>query len=259
MGVLAFAAFAHTQSFDATFGSSELYSSSGLYTEYVLGKTYGWTVIAYENGMQFGGFYSVPAEADGVRSERTRLEIGDQPISGFLDVDEYDSHRFTVHGVSLTRRNDASMLRVVGGELTEDTIQPYLHFASTSGSSLTETPMGAVTYAHKFSQTLQWHSLNLFADKPTSIQSLGWKPSLAMQLVGAAGIGFGMPYASAVGGLQRSWIALRASYIMAGHDFHREEGPYTSDERLELNARVKFSPTDTFRLDAAHEHTLTYM
>lgn len=259
IGLLVLSAGANAQSIDATAGSSQMYGSSGLYTEYRKGDVFGWTGIGYDSGMRYGGFYSVPMREMMSGLKGSRLEGGDQPVSALLDVDEYDTHRFTVRGVSLVRKADTSRLQVFGGELTEDAIQPYLHFASTGGSDLSETPMGAITYAHKFSKTLQMHSLNLFTDKLTSIQSMGWKPSSTWQFAGAAGVGFGSPYLSAVSAFQKTWMSLRTSYTVAGHDFHRQEGPYASNEPLGLNARIQLSPADPFRFGVAHEHTLTYM
>jgi hypothetical protein len=257
--VLAIAPALSAQSFDTTVGSSEMYGSSGLYTEYHRGDAYGWAGIGYSNGFQYGSFYSTPIAGFGAGAKAPRLGIGDQSLPAFLDVDEYDSHRFTVRGASFVRKSNASLLEVFGGALTEDTIQPYLHFAATSGTSLSNTPLGAVTYWRKVSPAIQLHSLNLFTDKVTTIQSVGWKPSKEWQFAGAGGLGLGAPYLSAVSEYNRKLLDLRASYTLADHNFHREEGPYSSNENLGLNARADVTPGENFKFGVAHEHQLTYM
>lgn len=247
------------QSFNATIGSSETYGSSGLIMQYRRGDNYGWVGVGSSTGFRYGSFYSTPIRQLGLGEKAPRLEIGDQSLSALLDVDEYDTHAFTARGASFVRKTQSGRLQVFGGTLTEDTIQPYLHFATTSGDMLSQTPVGAITWRHRFSPSIQMHSLNLFTGKVTSIQSVGWKPSEAWRFAGAGGLGLGSPYLSGVSAYEGKLLNTRISYTLADHGFHREEGPYSSSENLGLNARVEVSPTDSFRAGAAHEHLVTYM
>lgn len=258
-GVLAGALTASAQSFDTTVGSSQLYGSSGLVTEYRRGDVYAWAGIGYANGLHFGSFYSTPLRLFMAGGSPPRLEIGDQSLSAYLDVDEYDSHSFTVRGAGVARKSAASRFQLFAGALTEDIIQPYTHFATTSGPELKQTPLAAFIYERKLSKYLQIHSLNLFTGKLTSIQSVGWRPSKTWRLAGAGGLGFGTPYVSAMAGYRQKFAEARLSYTLAGHAFHRQEGPYASNEPLGFNARVEISPTDKIRFGVAHERTLTFM
>ncbi len=257
LGIAGMSLGLRAQSFDATAGGSQMYGSSGLVTEYHWGDAYGWTGIGYLNGFQYGAFSSVPLKRL-IPGARGRLEMGDQPLSGNLETDEFPSHGFTARGVSLTEGSKSGRLQLFGGDLSEETLQPYLHFANTSSDYFSQTAAEAVIYRQKFSKALEMRSLNLYDGKVTSIQSLGWKPTTGWFVAGAGGVGSGAGYLSGVAQYGRPWMKIRTSYTKAGRDFHRQEGPFSSNETLGLNAHGHISLTDALTIGAAHERMLSY-
>lgn len=243
-------------SFNATAGGDQVLNTYGLQTEYKWHKLSGWTGFGYNNGIKFGGYLRVPFKL-GENNAGYHLGIGDQRLSALLDVDEYDSHGFTVRGVNLTHKTKVSSLTLFSGFLSQETALPYMHTSYTSGSALQSTPLGAVLYQRQLSKTFQLHSLYLMGKKLTSIQSLGWSPSKIWRFGGAAGMGSGAKYLAGSVEFHKKRVDLRTSYTIAGNDFQRQEQPYYSTELLGLNARLTLTPISAVRLTFDHEQSRT--
>ena len=249
--VVLFAASLWAQSFDASLGGSQLYQSSGLQTNYQWGKLSGWVGTGYANGVEFGGLLSAQV------TQQDRIDAGDQRLSGFLDVDAYDTHSFPVRGLGFVKSDlqHTSTLQVFSGLLSEETYAPYLHSFSTGRFS--NTLMSAVLYQRKWG-SFRFHSLNLVGGDISSIQSLGWTPSSKWRFAGAAGMGSGAPYAAGAGEYSDGRWHVRSSYTVADHSFHRQEG-LVNTEPIGFNLRADFKPAEAVKLGFAHENSLTYM
>ena len=251
-------------SLDTTAGGDQTYNSYGLQTAYKWHQLSGWMGVGYSDGIKFGGFLRVPLTlrkyvAIGEMNEtyHVALGIGDQRLPALLDTDEYDSHGFSVRGVSLLRKSKTSSLTVFSGLLSQERALTYMHTSYTSGKTLQTTPLGAMVYEHQVSKTLRFHSLNLMGTKLTSIASLGWNPSKMWRFAGATGIGSGAKYLAGSGEFHQKRIDLRTSYTLAGKDFQRQEQPYYSTELTGLNARVTVTPITALQLSFNHEHSRT--
>lgn len=263
--VLSLASVMHGQtSFNTTAGGDQIYNSYGLQTAYKWHRLTGWTGVGYNDGVVFGGFLKVPlarASTDGPVLQGARhvdLGIGDQRLPAFLDTDEYDSHGFSVRGVSLIRRSKTSTMTSFSGLLSEEQVLPYMHTGYTSsGSSFHRTALAATIYERKLSDTLQLHSLNLMESKLTSIQSLGWNPSKTWRFAGAGGVGSGSPYVAGSGEFHKEFVDARTSYTVAGKDFQRQEQPYYSTEPIGWNARLIATPITALRMSLAHDRSRT--
>jgi len=241
------------QSFNTTVGGSQIYSAYGLQTEYKWRNFFGWTGIGYNDGPRFGAYLQAPL------TKGSRIGIGDQILPGLLDVDEYDTHAFTVRGISVINKSGAGTWQVFSGLLTQESSYPYLHTGSITGSTLRETPLTAVLYQCKISPTLQLHSLMLKDSKLTSILSLGWKPSATWRFAGAAGVGAGARYFAATEEFHRERVDLRTSYTFVGRDFHRQEQSFYSTEPSGFNARLAVTPIPALKLGFDHERNRTYV
>jgi hypothetical protein len=178
-------------------------------------------------------------------------------LSSYLDVDEYDTHAFTVRGINFIHETKTDSLEVFSGFLSQETNLPYLRVSTTSGGQLQETKLGAVIYRRKLSDTLQFHSLNMTGGKLTSIQSLGWRPSRTWKFAGAAGIGSGAGYLGGSGEFHQKILDLRTSYTISGASFQRQEGLYYSTEPDGLNARFSIAPIPTMKFTLDHERNRT--
>ncbi len=247
--VLLFAASLYGQSIDASVGGSQLYDSSGLQLTYEWRNFSGWAGAGYAGGPQLGGLISMKL------NDRERLSGGDQRLPGFLEVDRYDTHNFTVRGFSYTRSSKDSSIQLFSGLLTEETLTPYLH--SFSSKSFSHASMNAVLYQKKWG-AFRLHSLNLMGDKLTSIQSLSWKPSTKLLFAGAAGLGSGSPYVAGSGEYTSRQFHFRGSYTVTDRAFHRQEA-LVNTEPLGLNVRADYKPFSKLSFGAEHEHTTTYL
>jgi hypothetical protein len=247
--LLLFAATLYGQSFDGSLGGSQLYQSSGLQMNYNWNKFSGWVGAGYADGPQFGGLLSIQL------NKQELVNIGDQRLSGVLDVDQFNTHSFTVRGLGFTKRSQDSSFQFFSGLLSQESLAPYLHSSGTRIFS--NSMLNAAVYQKKWGD-FRFHSLNLLGSKLTSIQSLGWKPSSAWLLAGAAGIGSGSPYFAGSGEYSGRRFHLRTSYTVTDHSFHRQEG-LVNTEPLGFNLRADYSPARAVNLGFAHEKSLTYM
>jgi hypothetical protein len=251
---LALSATIHGQSFDTTVGGSQVYSAYGLQTEFKWRSLSGWTGLGFSDGVKVGAFVHLPL------ARGYSLGGGDQMLSGYLDVDEYDSHAFTVRGLSLARETKTESLQIFTGFLSQESEYPFLHMSSTrGGGGLTDTRLIAMLYTHKLSDALRLHAMTLYGSKFTSIESIGWTPSKRWGLAGAAGIGSGAKYFAAKGELHLKRLEAQTSYTVAGQDFHRQDGPYYSSEPLGMNARLALAPLSSIKLLLDHEKTRMYI
>ena len=241
------------QSFDTTVGGSQIYNAYGLQTQFKWHSMSGWTGLGYNDGLKVGAYVEVPLARD------YRLGAGDQILSGYLDVDPYDTHTFTVRGVSLTRETKTESFQMFSGLLSQESQYPFLHISSTVGTGLTETRLIAMLFTHKFSDALRLHAMTLYGDKVTSIESVGWTPSKKWGLAGAAGIGSGAKYFAAKGELHLKKVEAQTSFTIAGQSFHRQEGPYSNSEPLGLNAKIKVDPFASVKLQLDHEKSRMFM
>lgn len=249
MSVLLLAVASYGQSFDATLGSSQLFNSSGIVSTYKLSNNVsGWLGLGYAGKPQYGSFMSMQF------NQRERINVGDQRLSGFLDVDEFDTHSFTVRGISFTSSDPQRSLTVFSGLLTTENWAPYLHSYSTA--TFSNSALGAVVYSRKWG-TLKFHSLNLMGEKLTSIQSLGWRPSKTWLFAGAAGLGSGSPYFAGSGEYTAHKLDLRAAYTAMDHSFHRQEA-LVDTEPLGFNFKAKYKPKKTVNFEFSRESLLTY-
>ncbi len=245
------ATYAQT-SIQATAGGDQLYDAYGLQAQYEWRHFSGWMGAGYNNGARFGGYLKVPLKS-------SHIGLGDQKIEVVLDTDEYGNHVLTGRGLSANRKTESASLHVFSGLLLQETTLPYMFTGLTSGTNFQYTPLGAVTYQHKLSTTLQMHSLMMVGDdgrkRLTSIESLGWRPSKAWMFAGAAGLGSGSRYLSGAGEYRRERFDLWSSYTVAGKSFHRQEQPYYSQELVGFNARLTMTPVKPLRLFAVHERS----
>ena len=242
------------QSFNTTVGGDQTYNAIGLQTDFKWHTLSGWTGLGYSDGLKVGAYALIPFHHDNY------LGVGDQTLPGYLDVDEYDTHTFTVRGVNLIRKiNEPAIPKIRKGRngsvqlftgfLSEEENYPFLHLSATSGSNLTETPIAALLYQRRISETLQMHSITMYsAGEYTSIGSVGWRPSRNWGLAGAGGVGANSHYLAGKGEFSFDKAEGWASYTVAGKDFHREETPFYSSDSLGFNGKLTLKPASSVKL-----------
>ena len=251
--ILAVCGGAHAQNLNTTIGGSEIYNSYGVQTEYKWHNIAGWTGLGYSDGVKVGAYARIPLPRN------SDLDLGDQLLSGYLDVDELDTHVFTVRGVAYSRKSSTDNFKLFTGFLSEEADFPYLHLGNTTGQDLNLTPVAAMLYHRKFSNSLEVHAFTMRGDHFSSIESVGWRPSKQWRFAAAGGVGSGAPYFAGSTDLRLRRAELRTSYTVSAKDFHREEQPGYSAEPIGLNARLSMTPASAIRLTLEREQERSYI
>jgi hypothetical protein len=244
------------QSLDAVIGGSQIMGSAGVQTSYQYKGTFGWTGVGYFNGgLQFGGYSNVPlrfgfASNQEPRAEKYRLGVGDQELNATFTVDEYDFYKPTARGASVFRHGATSDIQAFVGSYSNEDRQPYLRAFAQFDPNLT----GAVIAHFQLPRRIELQSFNTYGDTLTSIQSFLWKPAKAWRLSAATGIGTNHPYFADALEYRKGDLALRASYVYAAQNFHRQSGNYDV-EPLGFNARgeIPISRNSVLRFRHSHE------
>jgi len=220
-------------------------------------RRFGWTGIGYQEGVRSGAYLNIPAKMFSVTdakpylyNDKYRLGIGDQYLDSSLTVDEY-GHTFTGRGVSLLYHTKFSDVQAFTGVFSQDAAQPYLH----SVQQFDMSPAGAVIGQFHLSKKVYLRSLNIVGNGLTSIQSIGWSPAKSWHLDSAAGVGSNHGYFANEADYENDHLRLRASYTVASHSFHRQDGYNFDIEPLGFNARMEFhAGRDTIiRLNHMHD------
>jgi hypothetical protein len=251
--LLALSAASQAQTVSTTLGGSEIYNAYGIQTEYRWHNITGWTGLGYSDGVKVGAYAQVPLMRNSV------LGVGDQMLSAYLDVDEFDTHAFTVRGLAYSRQSKDARFELFTGLLSEESELPYLHMSSTTGQNLARTPVVALLYQRKLSQKVQVHAFSMGGDKFTSIESVGWRPSNKWNFAAAGGVGSNAPYLAGSGDLHLQRADLRASYTVAGKDFHRDQHPNYSTEPIGFNARFSATPAPAVKLILDREQQRSFV
>ena len=250
----------HAQTIESTVGGSEMNDAYGVRNTFKWRELQGWTGIGYNDGFKLGAYLQIPV------SKETHIGAGDQWLSSFLDTDEFDTHSFSVRGLSFNIRarssaQDRVNLEVFSGFISKQYEYPYLLANATStDSSMKQTAITAVLYRARLSKKIQTHAVTIWDGKFTSIGSIGWNPSSHYEVAAAAGTGSDAAYYAARGSAHFNAIDLDSSYTVAGPTFHRQEQPWFSTEPVGWNARIRWTPIHNFRLllDRDHQRTWFY-
>lgn len=248
----------HAQTIESTVGGSELNLAYGVRNAFKWRELQGWTGIGYNDGFKLGAYLQIPV------SKETHIGAGDQWLSSFLDTDEFDTHSFSVRGLSFNIRaksstQDKVSLEVFSGLISKQYEYPYLLANSTStDSSMKRTAMTAILCRSRLSKTIQTHAVVIWDGKFTSIGSIGWKPLSHYEVAGAAGTGSDAAYYAARGSAHFNAVDLDSSYTVAGSTFHRQEQPWFSTEPVGWNAGVRWTPIHSFRLVLNQDHQRTW-
>jgi hypothetical protein len=246
---------AHGQTtIDTSAGGDQIYDAYGLKSAFTWHELSGWTGVGYNNGAKFGGYLRVPLnKSEANLTRQYHLDLGDQIISAALDTDDTGyNHSFSVRGVGVSVNTKTTHSQVFSGLLLQEFMLPYMHTGDTI-----QTPLVSMTTSRKVSDTLQWHSLNTYDGKVTSIESFGWMPTKSWVLSAAGGVGASQGYGAVAGEFIKKKVDLRTSYTAAGSKFQRQQTPYYSEEALGINARASYSPIEAVNLYYSHDHTRT--
>ncbi|MDR3573895.1 MAG: hypothetical protein P4L50_08540, partial [Anaerolineaceae bacterium] len=224
--VLLLAPICGGQSIETSVGGSQMLGMVGAQSTYHDMRRFGWSGVGYQNGFRSGAYLNVPVRMFSLSDvkpyrydDKYRLGIGDQYLDSSLTVDEY-GHTFTGRGVSLLYHTKSSDIQAFTGVFSQDEAQSYLH----SVQQFDMSPAGAVIGQFHLSKTVYLRSLNIAGNGFTSIQSLRWSPTKLCHLNTAAGVGSYHGYLANETDYQNDHLRLRASYTVASHSFHRQDG-----------------------------------
>jgi hypothetical protein len=230
----------------------------GIQSNYHDQSRYGWTGFGFQDGFRFGSYLNVPINTFSVTTvqpyrydDKYRLGIGDQDLDSSLTVDEY-GHTFSARGVSLLYHAKSSDIQAFIGIFSQDEAQSYLHAVQQFDMSVA----GALIGQFHISKKLDLRSLNIAGNGLTSIQSLGWSPMKSWHLSTAVGVGSNHPYFANETDYQSDHLRLRASYTVASHSFHRQDGYNFDIEPLGFNTKVEVPVGLNTKFQFNHMHTL---
>jgi hypothetical protein len=245
------------QSMDTVLGGSQLMDSAGIQTKYQYRQTYGWTGVGYMNGgFQFGAYSNFPLHfgfAPGLETNRAkyRIGVGDQQLNATFTVDEYDFYKPTARGTSIFRHTRNTDIQGFFGSYSVQDAEPYL----CANTRFSPNLMGALIGHFQLPREIELQSFNTFGDSLTSIQSFLWKPSAPWRLSTAGGIGSDHPYFANAVEYDKNRLDLRASYVAADKNFHRQDSTYDV-EPLGFNAKAEIPLFRDTRVRFQHRHEL---
>jgi hypothetical protein len=246
------------QSIETSIGGSQMLGMVGAQSTFQDSRRFGWSGIGYQDGVRSGAYLNVPVKMFSLSDvkpyrydDKYRLGIGDQYLDSSLTVDEY-GHTFTGRGVSLLYHTKSSDIQAFTGVFSQDEAQSYLHAVQQFDMN----PAGALVGQFRLSKTVSLRSLNIAGNGLTSIQSLRWSPTKSWHLNTAAGIGSNHGYLANETDYQNDHLRLRASYTVANHSFHRQDGYNFDIEPLGLNARIEVHAGQNTIIKFNHMHDL---
>ncbi len=246
------------QSIETTVGGSQMLGMVGAQSTFHDSRRFGWTGVGYQDGVRSGAYLNIPVKMFSLADvkpfrydDKYRLGIGDQYLDSSLTVDEY-GHTFSARGVSLLYHTKFSDIQAFTGIFSQDEAQPYLH----SVQQFDMSPAGAVIGRFELSKTVSLRSLNIAGNGLTSIQSLRWSPTKSWNLNTAAGVGSNHGYLANETDYQNDHLRLRASYTVASHSFHRQDGYNFDVEPLGLNCRIEIHAGEDTTIQFNHMHDL---
>jgi hypothetical protein len=229
-------------------GASSLLDAEGGSLE-VHGSNYtGRIDLGYLGGPILGFFFSRPYKT-------SVIGAGDQQIPFVLPTDLFDhSFYFLGRGVSLSRPVTDGRLFVFAGTTTDGYFAPFFNAARN------DTPAGAIFYERQLSPTLRFFSRTIFSTRQTSIQAIDWAARKDIKIALSAGMGNNQGYGAASFSIDKHWMALDASYALAGNAFRRVlvATPQLSENDKE-NIRFELHPAPNFRIVISRNNYLAYI
>ncbi len=225
------------QSIDTVIGGSQFLGTAGVQTQFRYNGRFGWTGIGYYNGFKAGGYMNMPLRMftfEDTSRDKYRIGIGDQEMDSSITTDESDQNQAMIRGSSLLRHTKTSDLQVFVGNFSSLDMEPYLYSLYQFNPSI----IGAVVGKTKLSKTVSLKSYNVFGGTSTSIQSVSWKPRQNWNVSTAAGLGNSKPYFANAVEYHHQALDLRAAYVLADSNFHRQDGTY-GIEPLGFNAKAE--------------------
>jgi len=236
---------AAAQVFQLTGGASSLLDAEGGSLE-VRGADYtGRIDLGYLGRPSLGFFFSHPFES-------SLLGVGDQQIPFVLPTDLFDrSFYFLGRGLSFSRNLTDGHLFVFAGATADGYYAPFLNLARD------DTPSGAIFFDRQLCPTLRLVSRDIVSDRQTSIQALEWAARKDIKMALSGGIGNNQPYGASSFSMNERWMALDASYALAGDAFQRVlvATPQLSENDKE-NIRLELHPIRNFRFVVSRNNYL---
>jgi len=234
------------QTISASGGTSTFLDASGFEVDYKWMPVSGWVGLGLVQGTHFGGFL-------GTTYRGYDLGFGDRYIPFVLDTDVFDhSYYFYGRGVSVSQHTKNQQWLAFAGTSALPVDAPFLRAYETG------TATSAFFYERRYSPRVVFHSLNIFRDQVTSIQSLGVTLNPHWKVAAAGGVGANAGFLSGATDYDHRWVKVTSSYTVNGAQFQRFRIPNLFyPERTGGNVRVQLSPLPNLGMQLGHETILS--
>lgn len=184
--------------------------------------------------------------------ERYKFTLGDQTTVVGLPTDIFGSQQyFLARGAGVSGQISGKKFFLFGGATALAIGSQFFQAAAA------QEPVGMFFLDIPLTDKLHFYSRNVFSHQQTSIGALDWRPRKWLDTALSGGIGSNKPYLATTFDVNRSWLDVKAGYIVAGNQFRRITSPSVfAAEPDRENLLVTLKPISKLVVLAAHQNLL---